>query len=124
MLFFGMGFAVYSSIFFATPVLAELKLREPRLIAHTQRVLAKRAATQRAAEAKKDEVTPAAAGRPGATKGRPAKAVPAAQDSDVAALAGSAPRPGARARRQPAPPSQTRRRPPQRQTPLTPAPPR
>ena len=96
-LFFGMGFAVYSSIFFATPVLAELKLREPRLVAHTQRVLAKRAANQRAAEAKKDEVTPAGAGRPGATKGRPAKAVPAAQDSDVAALAGSAPRPGARA---------------------------
>src|SRR4029453_16407154 len=42
-LFIGMGVAVYSSIFFATPVLVEFKAREPRFKAHTQRVLARRA---------------------------------------------------------------------------------
>src|SRR5919107_28633 len=88
-LFFGMGFAVYSSIFFATPVLTELKMREPRLAAHAQRVLAKRAATKKAAETKKDEVgAGAGAGRTATgTKGRPAKAAPAAAgDSDSPAL--------------------------------------
>ncbi|MFS8478052.1 MAG: protein translocase subunit SecF [Micromonosporaceae bacterium] len=43
-LFVGMGAAVYSSIFFATPVLVTLKEREPRIRMHTQRVLARRAA--------------------------------------------------------------------------------
>ncbi|WP_213454301.1 protein translocase subunit SecF [Rhizomonospora bruguierae] len=42
-LFVGMGAAVYSSIFFATPVLTLLKSREPKYVAHTQRVLARRA---------------------------------------------------------------------------------
>ncbi|MEV6524811.1 protein translocase subunit SecF [Longispora sp. NPDC051575] len=42
-LFIGMGAAVYSSIFFATPVLCWLKEKEPRVVAHTQRVLARRA---------------------------------------------------------------------------------
>ena len=96
-LFFGMGFAVYSSIFFATPVLTELKMREPRLVAHSQRVLAKRSAAKKAAEAKRDEV---AVGGPAARAGgRPAKAGPAtaAGDTDTPALAGSAPpRPGTR----------------------------
>jgi preprotein translocase subunit SecF len=99
-LFFGMGFAVYSSIFFATPVLTELKMREPRLATHAQRVLAKRAATKKAAEVKKDEVGAGAGATRTATgtKGRPAKAAPAAAgDTDSPALAGSAPRPGARA---------------------------
>ena len=41
-LFVGMGAAVYSSIFFATPVLVTLKQREPKLQAHTQRVLTRR----------------------------------------------------------------------------------
>jgi len=95
-LFFGMGFAVYSSIFFATPVLAELKMREPRLVAHTQRVLAKRVAAKKAAETKKDEVP---VGSGGSRAGRPAKAAgpaTAANEADTPALAGSAPRPGAR----------------------------
>jgi preprotein translocase subunit SecF len=99
-LFFGMGFAVYSSIFFATPVLTELKMREPRLATHAQRVLAKRAATKKTAEAKKDEVGAGAGTTRTATgtKGRPAKVAPAAAgDTDSPALAGSAPRPGARA---------------------------
>jgi preprotein translocase subunit SecF len=93
-LFFGMGFAVYSSIFFATPVLTELKMREPRLVAHTQRVLAKRTAAKKAAESK-NEVT---VGSAGSRAGRPAKAgpAPAAGDSDTPALAGSSPRPAAR----------------------------
>lgn len=43
-LFVGMLAAVYSSIFFATPVLVDLKLQEPVYRLHTQRVLARRAA--------------------------------------------------------------------------------
>ncbi|MEV6971456.1 protein translocase subunit SecF, partial [Hamadaea sp. NPDC051192] len=42
-LFIGMGTAVYSSIFFATPVLVTLKEYEPKIATHTQRVLARRA---------------------------------------------------------------------------------
>ncbi|WP_018350144.1 protein translocase subunit SecF [Longispora albida] len=42
-LFIGMGVAVYSSIFFATPVLVALKEMDPRFKAHKERVLAKRA---------------------------------------------------------------------------------
>jgi preprotein translocase subunit SecF len=45
-LFVGMGAAVYSSIFFATPLLVELKMRQPVLRAHAQRVVAKRASAQ------------------------------------------------------------------------------
>ncbi|HEV7712643.1 MAG TPA: protein translocase subunit SecF, partial [Asanoa sp.] len=43
-LFVGMAIAVYSSIFFATPVLVTLKEFEPRIQAHTKRVLARRSA--------------------------------------------------------------------------------
>jgi preprotein translocase subunit SecF len=43
-LFVGMTVTFYSSLFLATPLLVELKSREPRFHAHTQRVLAKRAA--------------------------------------------------------------------------------
>ena len=43
-LFVGMLTAVYSSIFFATPVLVDLKEQEPRYKLHKQRVLARRAA--------------------------------------------------------------------------------
>jgi preprotein translocase subunit SecF len=98
-LFFGMGFAVYSSIFFATPVLTALKSREPRLAAHTQRVLAKRASNLKAAEAKRDEPADAAT-----AKGKAAAGATAAVDGGgVAALAGAAPRPGARAGNRPGP---------------------
>jgi preprotein translocase subunit SecF len=92
-LFVGMGVAVYSSIFFATPVLVSLKEREPRFRAHTQRVLAKRtaAAQQRAAGRE-----PAAVGGK-AGKGRSAPKQPAEPvDPELAALAGSAPKVGAR----------------------------
>ena len=43
-LFVGMLAAVYSSIFFATPVLVDLKEQEPKFKLHKQRVLARRAA--------------------------------------------------------------------------------
>jgi preprotein translocase subunit SecF len=43
-LFVGMLVAVYSSIFFATPVLVDLKEREPRFKLHKQRVLQRRQA--------------------------------------------------------------------------------
>jgi preprotein translocase subunit SecF len=42
-LFVGMLVAVYSSIFFATPVLVDLKEQEPRFKLHKQRVLQRRA---------------------------------------------------------------------------------
>ena len=96
-LFVGMGVAVYSSIFFATPVLVTLKEQEPRIKAHTQRVLARRASGQ------------AAAARPTRRPARAAAASATPDDSvdggearaDQAALAaatarGGAPRPGAR----------------------------
>jgi preprotein translocase subunit SecF len=100
-LFFGMGAAVYSSIFFATPVLVELKSREPRFQAHTQRVLAKRAAAARGEGkvGRRDDAATArpAKGKPSPTK-RPATAAAGTEDesTELAAIAGSAPRPGTR----------------------------
>ncbi|GAB7037480.1 MULTISPECIES: protein translocase subunit SecF [Catenuloplanes] len=74
-LFVGMALAIYSSLFFATPVLVALKDFEPRIRVHNQRVLARRASlANRAAEAGTD-------------------AVPADAEH---ALAGSTPRVGAR----------------------------
>ncbi|GAA0809554.1 protein translocase subunit SecF [Spirilliplanes yamanashiensis] len=76
-LFVGMGLGVFSSIVFATPVLAALKEREPRIKAHTQRVLARRASAARG------EV--------------PVKAGAAERTEDqVAAMAGAAPKVGSR----------------------------
>ena len=43
-LFVGMAVSFYTSLFVTAPLLVELKWREPRFRAHTQRVLAKRAA--------------------------------------------------------------------------------
>jgi preprotein translocase subunit SecF len=77
-LFIGMGTAVYSSIFFATPVLVTLKEFEPKIATHTQRVLARRQAlankpaaapgdaTAAPAQKKTPEMAGAAAPRPGA----------------------------------------------------------
>jgi len=50
-LFIGMGVAVYSSLFFATPVLVWLKEREPAIRNHTKRVLARRTALKAKAAA-------------------------------------------------------------------------
>jgi preprotein translocase subunit SecF len=87
-LFVGMGVAVYSSIFFATPVLVTLKEREPRYRAHTQRVLARRAAR----DAGREPVAAKSAGKARSAPKQPAE--PA--DPELAALAGSAPKAGAR----------------------------
>jgi preprotein translocase subunit SecF len=81
-LFVGMGIAVYSSIFFASPVLATLKGYEPRYQAHTQRVLARRAAIARG------EIAPKAPRSP--------KQAAERTEAEVAALAGAAPKVGAR----------------------------
>jgi preprotein translocase subunit SecF len=86
-LFVGMGVAVYSSIFFATPVLVTLKEQEPRYKAHTQRVLARRAAI---AAGREVPGTRGRAARPAATP------APAAAQAQNAELAGTAPKAGAR----------------------------
>lgn len=83
-LFFGMGAAVYSSIFFATPVLVTLKEFEPRHRLHTQRVLARRAG----GGVEEPKAPKQAAKRPVAAR--------AEDDAEAPALAGAAPRPGAR----------------------------
>ncbi|HTJ35093.1 MAG TPA: protein translocase subunit SecF [Dactylosporangium sp.] len=88
-LFIGMGVAVYSSIFFATPVLAELKSREPRLQAHATRVQAKRTAQAKEAANKTQTVARDSDGVP-IGSGGPAKSLERSE------LAGAAPRPGAR----------------------------
>jgi preprotein translocase subunit SecF len=96
-LFVGMLAAVYSSIFLATPVLVELKEQEPRFKLHRQRVLQRRAGgvTERRAKATVRQggvTTPALA--TGAVS----------EELEDAALAGAAPRVGAR-------PQQPRKRP-------------
>ncbi|MEU8300978.1 protein translocase subunit SecF [Micromonospora sp. NPDC048909] len=83
-LFVGMFIAVYSSIFFATPVLATLKDFEPRIQAHKKRVLARRGAIARG------EVTPKGAPRAAAGGGE------SVVDPEAAALAGAVPKVGAR----------------------------
>ncbi|MBF5033280.1 protein translocase subunit SecF [Micromonospora sp. ANENR4] len=82
-LFVGMAVAFLTSILLATPLLVLLKNMDPRISAHNKRVLSRRAAIA------KGEITP---------KGRPATA-PAADapiDAEAAALAGAAPKVGAR----------------------------
>jgi preprotein translocase subunit SecF len=88
-LFFGMGIAVYSSIFFATPVLVALKSVEPRYKAHTQRVLARRAAI-----ASGKEVPGGRSARAGASSAPKASA--AATEAQDPELAGATPKVGAR----------------------------
>jgi preprotein translocase subunit SecF len=111
-LFVGMLAAVYSSIFFATPVLVDLKEQEPKFKLHKQRVLARRAAglTERKL-AKAAPRQPAAAGSGKAGSGKagsgktasPKTASPETASPEVAApepspdtLASSTPRVGAR----------------------------
>jgi preprotein translocase subunit SecF len=98
-LFVGMAVSFYTSLFFASPLLVELKSRQPRYRAHTQRVLAKRAA-QANREAQKrarqsDAPAPAAPAPAGA-------GVAPMLDPDLIDLAGAAPKVGAR-------PAQSRR---------------
>jgi preprotein translocase subunit SecF len=97
-LFFGMLAAVYSSIFFATPVLVDLKEQEPRFKLHKQRVLARRASalTDRRGAVEQKAATGKKAAVPAA---KPAAAHDT--DSEQPAVAGqgmaaAAPRVGAR----------------------------
>jgi preprotein translocase subunit SecF len=80
-LFVGMGFGVISSIMFAAPVLTAFKDREPKIKAHTARVLARRASIRSGDVAPRGE-------RP-----RPANVT---ESDEAPAMAGGAPRPGAR----------------------------
>jgi preprotein translocase subunit SecF len=100
-LFIGMGAAVYSSIFFATPVLVEFKAHEPRYKAHTQRVLAKRASIGQSIPKVGAGALAGGKGKPSPTKAGTTKAKPDTEEIEAAkasagALAGTAPRPGAR----------------------------
>jgi preprotein translocase subunit SecF len=85
-LFVGMLAAVYSSIFLATPVLVDLKEQEPRFKMHRQRVLQRRAAGVT------DRKTKVAVRHSGATT----SVTDTVADGEGAALAGAAPRVGAR----------------------------
>jgi preprotein translocase subunit SecF len=87
-LFVGMGIAVYSSIFFATPVLATLKEMEPKYKLLNQRVRNRRAGIAAGREVATGRARPAAA------KAGAAPATPAVADNPE--LAGTAPKVGAR----------------------------
>ncbi|MFG2103811.1 protein translocase subunit SecF [Micromonospora echinaurantiaca] len=82
-LFVGMAVAFLTSILLATPLLVLLKNYDPRIQAHTKRVLARRGAIERG------EITPKGAPRTGTETA-------AAVDPEAAALAGAAPKVGAR----------------------------
>ncbi|SCL24922.1 protein translocase subunit secF [Micromonospora rhizosphaerae] len=82
-LFVGMAVAFLTSILLATPLLVLLKNQEPRISAHNKRVLARRGAIARG------ELTPKGAPRA-------AEAGAATVDAEAAALAGAAPKVGAR----------------------------
>jgi preprotein translocase subunit SecF len=88
-LFIGMLSAVYSSIFFATPVLVDLKEAEPRFKQHKLRVQQRRAAAERGER-------PAKAARTSTPVSDAAPAVAEKTDEAELDLAGAAPRPGAR----------------------------
>ncbi|MFF3857291.1 protein translocase subunit SecF [Micromonospora sp. NPDC002575] len=81
-LFVGMAVAFLTSILLATPLLVLLKNYEPRIQAHNKRVMTRRTALA------KGEITPKGAPRPAADADEPV-------DAD-AALAGAAPKVGAR----------------------------
>jgi preprotein translocase subunit SecF len=82
-LFVGMAVAFLTSILLATPLLVLLKNYEPRIQAHNKRVLARRGAIARG------EVAPKGAPRA-------AESADAPGDAESAALAGAAPKGGAR----------------------------
>lgn len=93
-LFVGMGETLLSSLFFVTPLLVELKSREPRIYQHTQRVLAKRAA-QAQREAQKQARAGDQPDQPEEPKDAPSPAA-LAIDPALVDLAGAAPKVGAR----------------------------
>jgi len=79
-----MGIGVISSIMFAAPLLTLFKDREPKIKAHTARVLARRAAI------KSGDVAPRA------ERQRAANATASDEAPAMASTGGSAPRPGSR----------------------------
>jgi preprotein translocase subunit SecF len=83
-LFVGMGIGVISSIMFAAPLLTAFKDHEPKIKAHTARVLARRSA------AKSGDVAPRA------ERQRAANATASDEAPAMASTGGSAPRPGSR----------------------------
>jgi preprotein translocase subunit SecF len=114
-LFVGMLAAVYSSIFFATPVLVDLKEQEPKFKLHKKRVLARRAAgvtERKAAKAPRQPAAAAAGSKAASSKASPKAAGPKAASPKAAgpatesseepapqpadSLTGSSPRVGAR----------------------------
>ncbi|MGC4807313.1 protein translocase subunit SecF [Micromonospora sp. DT233] len=84
-LFVGMAIAFLTSILLATPLLVLLKNYEPRIQAHNKRVLARRGALSRG------EITPRGAPRPAGEADEPID-----PEAETAALAGAAPKVGAR----------------------------
>ncbi len=107
-LFVGMLAAVYSSIFFATPVLVDLKEQEPRFKLHKQRVLQRRAAgivAERKALKQTAAAKSPAGAKSGSAKARPAAAVTDDAEAPSTALAGA----GSRAGTRPARPQQRKR---------------
>jgi preprotein translocase subunit SecF len=102
-LFVGMAAGAYSSIFIATPLLAQLKMREPAMQAQARRVAARQAATERdtARAAAPQPAAPAApaATAPAAPAGAevaappPASVQPPAPPSGATAVTKTAPRP-------------------------------
>jgi preprotein translocase subunit SecF len=99
-LFVGMLAAFFSSIFFATPVLVDLKEHEPKFKVHKQRVLARRAAgtaaERRPAKTARSGATAAKAGpaKAATPKAGQAKSIPDGEPAET--VAGGAPRPGVR----------------------------
>jgi preprotein translocase subunit SecF len=103
-LFIGMGMAVYSSLFFASPVLVWLKEMEPGIANHTKRVLARRGGV--AARAADGSAVPAMAGvassaAPVAPKtgAKPAAKQPAKQAAKQARPGAKPARPGGSGKR-------------------------
>ena len=116
MLFVGLAAGTYSSIFLATPIVADLKEREPEQQALRKRVLARRAAAAPAGRRRVPARSPAPAAAPGGRARRSpsptATSCPARSPADVVvespvvgaaasrARGGTAaPRPGARPQR-------------------------
>lgn len=87
-LFVGMSVGFYSSLFFAAPMLVELKSRQPRFRAHTERVLAKRAALANREAAKRV--------RADDREEAPAQPAPVTIDPELIDLAAAAPKVGVR----------------------------
>jgi preprotein translocase subunit SecF len=94
-LFIGMLAAVYSSIFFATPVLVDLKEAEPKFKLHKQRVLQRRAGIV-TGDKRPTKATPRQTPAKTAAKSTTTAAPAATEDAAKEAAAGTTPRPGAR----------------------------